>query len=131
MAEENEQTIDIRSKIAPILPLLVGLAALIVVAGVVTLIRGLTTKREELKQLEITKETVETPGFTYIEPSPAPGLKLPEVTTTESKPTPSVLPAAGAAKGLPATGVPTFVFGLISAGAVGAGFLFRKLSRKI
>lgn len=136
MAEENEQTIDIRSKIVPILPLLVGLAALLIVAGGVTLIRSLTSKKlEEPKQLEITQDSTETTGFTYVQTTPTPqalGLKLPE-TTDQASPSPSVVttPVEGTAKGLPATGSEAFVFGLISASAVGAGFLFRKLFSKI
>lgn len=137
MAEENEQTIDLRSKIAPILPLLVGLAALIVVAGAVTLVRSLTSKKlEEPKQLEITQDSAETTGFTYVQTTPTPqalGLKLSETTAeTQASPSPSVATTVeGTAKGLPETGGEAFVFGLLSASAVGVGFLFRKFSSKI
>lgn len=133
MADEQEQIIDIRSRIAPVLPLLVGLAALLVVAGGVTLVRSLT-KKEEPKIPQITEKATENPGFTYIEPTATPealGLKLPETTTKENQASPSVLPVGGMTKGLPKTGVPTFVFGLISASAVGVGFFFRKFSSKI
>ncbi|MAG59840.1 hypothetical protein CMO96_03580 [Candidatus Woesebacteria bacterium] len=126
--KQEQQGVGLRARIAPILPLLVGVAALLVVALVVTLVRQ--SGESEAPEVETTQTPEEGPAFNFIEPTsePAP-FQLPGVKESMEVEASEVAEPKVVEK-LPETGLPAFAVGIASAGLVAIGLLFKRITRK-